>query len=250
MPLHSTLNLCIAISNLPAAQDSPWAGLIVDILPHILTQPHAWRTIPIHAFDGSWCDMKSRSKFPTVMILAAGIGLAACNTPPARQNFPDITFQHLAPFKLDVAHVEIVQAYRPDPANDIADQFPEAPAKVAAQWAEDRLQAVGTQGQAIYTITLAKATDTPLKRSQGMAAMTHKDQSDRYDLAISVNLEIQRAGKSGALTAQTARSQTVAEDMTLNQREAVLFNLLDATMKDLNKQLEGLIPQYVGGFLK
>jgi hypothetical protein len=183
-------------------------------------------------------------------LLAASLGLAACNTPPGRQNFPDITFQHLAPFKLDVAHVEIVQAYHPDPANDIADQFPEPPAKVAEQWARDRLQAVGSQGQATYTITLAKSTDTPLKRSQGMAAVTHKDQSDRYDLAISVNLEVQRLGKSGALTAQAARSQTVAENMSLNQREAVLFSLLDGTMQDLNKQLETLIPQYVGGFLR
>lgn len=183
-------------------------------------------------------------------VLAAGVALAACNTPPHRQEFPDITFEHLAPFKLDVAHVEIVQAYQPDPANDIADQFPEPPAKVVAQWAQDRLQAVGSQGQAIYTIALAKSTDTPLKRSQGMAAMTHKDQSDRYDLAITVNLEVQSGGKSGALTAQAARSQTVGEDVTLNQREAVLFTLLDATMKDLNKQLEGLIPQYVGGFLR
>ena len=190
------------------------------------------------------------SRLILLSLLAANLGLAACNTPPHRQDFPEITFQHLPPFKLDVAHVEIVQAYRPDPANDIADQFPEPPAKVAAQWAQDRLQAVGTQGQATYTITLAKSLDTPLQRSQGMSAVTHKDQSDRYDLAISVNLEVQRAGQSGALTAQAARSQTVAEDMTLNQREAVLFNLLDATMKDLNKQLEGLIPQYVGGFLR
>jgi hypothetical protein len=194
------------------------------------------------------------SRVIRVFLLAASapvcIGLAACSTPSARQSFPDITFQHLAPFKLDVAHVEIVQGYQPDPANDIADQFPEAPAKVAAQWAQDRLQAVGSQGQATYTITMARSTDTSLKRSQGMAAVTHKDQSDRYDLAISINLEVQSAGKSGALTAQAARSQTVREDVTLNQREAVLFNLLDATMKDLNKQLEGLIPQYLGGFLR
>jgi hypothetical protein len=188
----------------------------------------------------------SRIVAATVLML----GLAACNTPPERRSYPEITFQHLAPFKLDVAHVEIVQAYRPDPANDIADQFPEAPAKVAAQWAQDRLLAVGTQGQATYTITLAKATDTQLKRSQGMSAVTHKDQSDRYDLAISVNLEVQNGGKSGALTAQAARSQTVAEDITLNQREGVLFNLLDATMKDLNKRLETLIPQYAGGFVR
>ena len=178
--------------------------------------------------------------------------LAACNTPPDRQTFPDITFQHLAPIRLDVGHIDIVEAYRADPANDIDGQFPEAPARVAAQWAQDRLQAVGGQGKATYTVLLAKATDTNLRRSQGIAAVTHKDQSDRYDLAITARLDVTNDGgrKSGSVTANAARSQTVSEDMTLNQREAVLFRLLDATMKDLNAQFEKLIPQYLGGFAR
>jgi hypothetical protein len=176
--------------------------------------------------------------------------LTSCDTPPRRQSFPEITFQHLQPFRLDVARVQIVDGYQPDPGADIGGQFPEAPTAVARQWAQDRLAAVGQQGEAIYTITLAKATQTPLKRSQGMAAMTHKDQSDRYDLAMTVNLEVRSGGKAGAVTAQTARSQTVREDMTLNQREGVLFNLLDVTMKDVNAQMEKLIPQYLGGFLR
>jgi hypothetical protein len=181
-------------------------------------------------------------------LLAAA--LAACNTPPKRQTFPEITFQHLQPFRLDVAHVQIVDGYQPDPANDIGSEFPEAPAAVARQWAEDRLLAVGQQGEAIYTIALAKATQTALKRSQGMSAMTHKDQSDRYDLWITVNLELRSGGKSGAITAKAARSQTVIEDLTLNQREGVLFNLLDITMKDVNAQMEKLVPEYLGGFVR
>jgi hypothetical protein len=178
------------------------------------------------------------------------IALAACNAPPKRQTFPDITFQHLQPIRLDVANVRIVDAYQPDPGNDIGEQFPQVPAKVARQWAEDRLMAVGQQGEAIYTITLAKAIQTPLKRSTGITGMTHKDQSDRYDLAITVNLEVRSGGRSGAVTGQAARSTTVREDLTLNQREGVLFNLLDVTMKDVNKQLETLIPQYLGGFVR
>lgn len=186
----------------------------------------------------------------SLCLLLLALSLSACKTPPNRQEFPDITFQHLQPIRLNVAHVEIVEAYRPDPGNDIGDQFPEQPAKVARQWAEDRLLADGQQGQATYTITLAKATQTPLKRSQGMSAMTHKDQSDRYDLAITVNLEVNAGGKAGAVTAQAARSRTVREDMTLNEREGVLFNLLDITMKDVNAQMEKLIPQYLGGFVR
>jgi hypothetical protein len=195
--------------------------------------------------------MIMKMRFPVCLaLLVIGLNLGGCSTPTHRQEFPEITFQHLPPFRLDVAHIEIVEAYQPDPAHDIGDQFPEKPSAVARQWAEDRLLAVGQQGEAVYTITLAKAIDTPLKRSQGMSAMTHKDQSDRYDLAITINLEVHSGGKSGALTAQAARSQTVIEDLTLNQREAVLFNLLDVTMKDVNAQMEKLIPQYIGGFVR
>src|SRR5438105_2586530 len=128
--------------------------------------------------------MLTRRDCIRLVALAGTAVLTGCNTPPTRREFPEITFQHLQPFRLDVAHVEIVEAYQPDPGNDIDSQFPEKPVKVARQWAEDRLLAVGQQGQANYTITLAKATQTPLKRSQGMSAMTHKDQSDRYDLAM------------------------------------------------------------------
>ena len=67
---------------------------------------------------------------------------------------------------------------------------------------------------------------------------------------ISVNLEVQSGGRSGAVTAQSSRSQTVREDLTLNQREGVLFSLLDVTMQDVNAQMEKLIPQYLGGFLR
>ncbi len=65
------------------------------------------------------------------------LALVSCNTPPKRQSFPEITFQHLQPFRLDVARVQIVDGYQPDPGADIGSQFPEAPAAVARQWAED-----------------------------------------------------------------------------------------------------------------
>jgi hypothetical protein len=190
--------------------------------------------------------------FPLKTLAAAllVLALASCNTPPDRQQFPEITFQHLKPFRLDVARVQIVDGTQTDPANDIGSQFPESPAAVARQWGEDRLLAVGREGEAIYTVTLAKATQTPLKRSTGVTGLTHKEQSDRYDLAITVNLELRAGGEAGAVTAQAARSQTVREDMTLNQREGVLFKLLDVTMRDVNAQMEKLIPHYLGGFLR
>ncbi len=186
-------------------------------------------------------------------LLAAGTLLSACNTPPDRQHFPEITFQHLPPIKLDVAQVEIVSNYRAaDHADDNAADYPEAPETLAAEWARDRLQAVGQRGQATYTIIEARAVRVPLPRSSGMNAALKTEQSDRFDLSITVKLEAGNplSGKSGTLTETVTRSQTVPENMTLNQREVVLFNLLDAAMKDLNARMEASIPQYLGPLIR
>jgi hypothetical protein len=185
-------------------------------------------------------------------ILTIGL-VAACDTPPERQRFPEITFQHLPAFKLDVAQIEIESAYRSaDHPDDNAAEYPELPEKLVADWARDRLQAVGQRGQATYTIVNARAVRVPLPRSSGLDAALKNEQSDRYELTISVKLDAGNPllGKSGSLTETVTRSQTVAEDLTLNQREVVLFNLLDSAMKDLNARLEQSIPQYLAPLVR
>lgn len=185
-------------------------------------------------------------------LLATGLA-AGCDTPPERQRFPDITFQHLAPFKLDVAQIEIESAYRSaDHADDNGAEYPELPEKLVADWARDRLRAVGERGQANFTIVNARAVRIPLPRSSGLDAALKNEQSDRYELTLTVKIEAGNPllGKAGSLTETVTRSQTVAEDLTLNQREVVLFNLLDSAMKDLNTRLEQSIPQYLAPLVR
>jgi hypothetical protein len=185
-------------------------------------------------------------------VLAIGL-VAACDTPPARQRFPEITFQHLPPIKLDVAQIEIESAYRSaDHPDDNGAEYPELPEKLVADWAHDRLQAVGQRGQATYTIINARAVRVPLPRSSGLNAALKNEQSDRYELTMTVKLDAGNPllGKAGSLTETVTRSQTVAEDLTLNQREVVLFNLLDSAMKDLNARLEQSIPQYLAPLIR
>ena len=184
--------------------------------------------------------------------LLSAAALAGCAIDPDRHEFPQITFAHLPAFKLDVGQVEIHNDYSSGDPSDIAGEFPEPPARVAQQWAQDRLTAVGTRGQATYSIISARSTRTSLPRSEGVQAVLTTDQSDRYDLDIKVKLDVGNPiiQRTGTVTAEASRSQTVAENMTLNQREVALFNLLDQTMRDLNGQLEKLIPQYLGPFLK
>lgn len=190
----------------------------------------------------------------SALVLIVSFGwLAGCDSPPLRHKFADVTFQHLGALNLDVGSVQVEEAYRPaDHPDDMGAEYPQAPISAVAQWAHDRLHAVGARGQATYTVVEAKATRTPLPRSTGLSAALNKDQSDRYDLAIEIRLDAFNPiiGKSGSLTERVTRSQTVAEDLTLNQREVVLFNLLDDAMKDLNARLEQSIPQYMGPLLR
>ncbi len=187
------------------------------------------------------------------VLVSLAVSLAACNTPPDRQHFPEITFQHLPAINLDVAQIEITG---PDSsvaiANDNSADYPEAPLRLAQQWARDRLKAVGTRGQANYQVVEVRAQQVQLPRSSGINAALKTEQSDRFDLSITVKLDAGNpiSGKAGTVTETVTRSQTVAENMTLNQREAVLFNLLDQAMKDLNARLEADIPRYLAPLIR
>jgi hypothetical protein len=179
--------------------------------------------------------------------------LAACDTPPMRQSYATLTFQDRPPIRLDVAEVEIVQAYQaPGVAPHVDHLFPQKPVDVAANWGRDVLRAVGQRGQATYTIVDASATDTPLPRSSGLTQMFRTEQSDRYDLHIAVKLEVAnpQLQATGIATAEAFRSQTVAENMTMNQREAVWFQMTESAMRELDGKLEAAIKDKLRMFVR
>jgi hypothetical protein len=189
----------------------------------------------------------------TVLLLPALALLAACDTPPMRQSFATLTFQDRPPIRLDVAQIEIVNAYKaPGAAPNVDHLFPQKPADVAAAWGRDVLRAVGQRGLATYTIVDAAATEAALPRSRGMAQIFRTEQSERYDIRIAVKLEVGNPllAKTGEVTAAATRSQTVAEDMTLNEREAVWFQMTESAMRELDKELEAAIRDKLAPFVR
>lgn len=101
----------------------------------------------------------------SVLILMAGL-LGACTTPVSVPRYADITFAHLPKIKLDVAKITVVEAYEnkvTDP--NVEGEFPVPPMQMAAQWAKDRLEPVGTSGELIFTIKDASVVEVPLKTS-------------------------------------------------------------------------------------
>jgi hypothetical protein len=181
--------------------------------------------------------------------------LSACDTPPTREPFPKLTYTYLRPFRLAVARVDVVDQYRPPltPPN-VEQQFPVSPAGTAEQWGRDRLQAVGGSGRAAYAVLRGDAVDVHLTDSDsgGLFGQFTVPQSDRYDLTIAVKLQIvDPAGQVlASVSANATRSHTVAADATLNDRERLWFDMTEATMKDLNAQLEKSIPLYMQAYLR
>jgi hypothetical protein len=189
----------------------------------------------------------------TFLLLSALAALAACDTPPMRQSFATLTFQDRPQLRLDVAQIEIVQAYQaPGVAPNVDHLFPQKPADVAAAWGRDVLRAVGQRGMATYTIVDASARETALPRSGGLTQVFRTEQSDRYDLRIEVKLDIGNPllAKTGQITAAVSRSQTVAEDMTLNEREAVWFQMTESAMRELDEKLEAAIKDKLQPFVR
>ncbi len=196
--------------------------------------------------------MKAALRCLCLLLLAGPI--AACDTPPSREPFPKLTYGYLPPYRLAVAKVEIVDAYRPPlAAPNVEQSFPVSPSATAAQWGRDRLVAVGGINRAVYTVLRGDAIETHLEPADsGMFSDFTVQQTERYDLTIAVRLQIvDSAGRvTASVDAKATRSLTVAEDATLNDRERAWFALTEQTMKDLNATLERSLPQYLRSYLR
>ena len=186
------------------------------------------------------------------LLVLAGV-LAACTTAPPPPAFPELTYRHLGAITLDSTAVDIVDEYRP-PLKDpnIEHKVPVPPALALRRWALDRLASTGNPDRrAVFTIQQAAMTETRLPRTKGLRGALTTDQSDRYDLTLAVRLELFEArNRVGIATATATRSRTVAEDITLNDRDRVLFEMVESTMIDLNGELENSIRQFLGAYVR
>ena len=162
-------------------------------------------------------------------------------------------FTDKPPIRLDVARIDIVEAYRPPlkPPN-VEHLFPVRPPDAARQWARDRLRPAGGAGWAEATIRNASVTETVLERTKGIRGAFTTDQTERYDAEITISVRIfDQAGNERAYASATARrSQTVAEDITLNDRERAWHRMTAAAMRALDEALERRMRKSLEAFLK
>jgi hypothetical protein len=182
------------------------------------------------------------------------VALAGCNTPVSIPVYPDITFQHEAPIRLDVRKIEVFETAQTapvtPPARDIRFALPVSPLAAMKSWADDRLVAAGTAGIAQVQISENNFVGTPLAKTTGLKGLFTVDQSDRYDGSIGVKIDVVGDPlRSGFVQARVTASRTVPEDYSYNQREQVLYEMVDTMTHALDGRLDQEIHEKLAVFV-
>lgn len=187
-----------------------------------------------------------------VALVAAALLLTACQAGPGRPTYPELSYAHLAPIRLNVADIRVERVYAsPGTKPNVEQLFPVRPADAVERWARDRLKPVGAEGVATVKILNASVVEVALPRTTGLQGAFTTDQSERYDgvLEVSVEAASRTTGQRVMVSARVQRSRSVAEDITLNDREKTWFEMTEALMNDLNAALERQIYDNFGEFV-
>jgi len=192
-------------------------------------------------------------KLPRILSIAGLFMLAACETPVVDSKLPDMTFTHLPRLQLNVASVEIDDRYKPPlKAPNVEHSFTTPPASVLRRWATDRLNPVGASDIARLIITDASVTETKLKKDTSFTGTFTKQQTHRYDFTVAATLEIVGSAgiRKGFAAAEASRSQTTPEDMSVTERDKIMFGITETLMRDFNAEMDKNIRQHLAAWLR
>lgn len=146
--------------------------------------------------------------------------LAACGGREQRE-FAPLRYQYLPPIRLNVASIEIQDQFYPSGmAPDITDRDPVHPVEALRAMAQDRLQALGASGQAVFGIT--------------NASLTREDDVIICALAVELSIYPQPGIRSGFARALASRQHTGPVD----DLRATLYDVTKATMDAMNVEFE------------
>lgn len=191
--------------------------------------------------------------FKLAFLILVTLFVPGCAAELQKSNFPVISFAHLEPISLDVARVEVENNYvSPETRPFIEHEFPASLAALAMNWASDRLNAVGSSDVLRVMVRRASVVEVPLPRSGGLEGMFRRDQSERYDAVIELMVEIRDEVGNSRVTVETkvSRSQTVAENISLIERDKIWFDMTEVMMSDLNAELEKQIRIYMKKWIR
>lgn len=186
-------------------------------------------------------------------LAAAGVGsLAACTTQNPTPVYPDLTFVNRPPIRLNIGSIQIVdEVVPPMRAPNVEHLAPVTPAAAMERWARDVLQATGASGRAVMAIRQGSLVEEKLKTTSGLKGAFTTDQSERYRVYMSGQLDLfdGMGIRLGQALAEAERSKTIAENASLNDRERLWYDLVEATAKDFATAMERSIKRELSAYV-
>lgn len=176
------------------------------------------------------------------LLASAAMVLAACeSTPPLSAPRP-IDFSQRGAIVLNAATVGFVDATRPSGAVHVESRAPTPPLEAVRQWTAQRLQAAGQSGTVRVIVKDASIVEVPLPRTGGITGYFTRDQAQRYEGRLEVEVHGEQPGATGIFRAFTqavaTQSTTVPENISLAAREAALQELTRRMAEDIDARLD------------
>jgi hypothetical protein len=185
---------------------------------------------------------------------APALALGACADAPPLPQFPTLTYTHLPRIVFEAERLEIANEYQaPLAPPNVEHLFAQRPDAVLQRWANDRL-AVSGRGENLvrFVIGDARVTETELPRETGVRATFTNFQAQRYDGRMQATIEIRQVRgnfRVGDAAASATRSRSVAENISLNDRERVWYEMVEQMMADINAELDRQVRANLPRFL-
>jgi len=196
--------------------------------------------------------MESRGVIRIAFIAVAASALAACAAPPPHPQYPDIRFTNEQPIGLGVGTVSLREDYASSSTPPhVEDRFPVTPMHAIENWAHDRLSASGGPDRAVVDITDASVVEVALPHTAGVQGWFTTDQSERYDMTIQVTINV--VDPTGLVvrtaTVRASRSQSVAENISPDQRDQTWYDMTKDIMAAFDRQMESEIRNHFTGVI-
>ncbi|MBI3507922.1 MAG: twin-arginine translocation signal domain-containing protein [Proteobacteria bacterium] len=192
-------------------------------------------------------------KLAGVAVPAAALG--ACAQLPPTPQFPPFSYSALGRFTFEAERLEVVQEYQaPLAPPNIEHLFAQRPDETLKRWANDRLAVTGRGDRLVrFVIVDARVTETQLPRETGVRATFTNEQAQRYDGRIEAAVELRQLRgnfRDGFASAAATRTRSVAENISLNDRERVWYEMVGQMMSDINAELDRQIRANMPRFLQ
>ena len=187
-------------------------------------------------------------------VVALVVLVTGCaNSVPPPMAYPDLTWQHKQPITFLAFEREVI-----DQSGDTAPvQFgrpltlPIDPALQLRNWFNQRL-ALSQGGYGLrLVIEQASVTREKLPREQGLAGLFTDELQYRVTLDLKARVEVRTAtGTVGKVRSNVTRTAGLRESLSLAEREDLLYELIDAGMRDLDAEMERHIRTFFGKFVQ